>query len=91
MGASDRSADVVWMTDGRPGGGAWPAGQLPPATNGPLPVSAARLTGAVGQPGLGGLLLSFGEALGGEQLAQAGVLVVHIPSLPAAQRPCSRA
>jgi hypothetical protein len=79
------------MTDGRLGRGAWPAGQLPPATNGPLPVSAARLTGALRQPGLGGLLLSLGEALGGEQLAQPGVLVVHLPPLPAAQRPCSSA
>jgi hypothetical protein len=79
------------MTDGRLGGGAWPAGQLPPATGGPLPASSARSTGAVGQPGLGGLLLSFGDALGGEQLAQPGVLVVHIRFLPAAQRPCSSA
>jgi len=35
----------------------------------------------LGHAGLGGLLLSFGDALGGEQLAQAGVLVVHeLPS-----------
>jgi hypothetical protein len=27
--------------------------------------------------GLGGLLLSFGDALGGQQLAQSGMLVVH--------------
>jgi hypothetical protein len=45
----------------------------------------------VGKPGLGGLLLSFGDVLGGEQLAQPGVLVVHIPFLPSAQRPCSSA
>jgi hypothetical protein len=88
IGASDRSTDAVGMTDGRLGRGAWPAGQLPPATGGPLPASAARSTSAVGQPGLGGLLLSFGDALGGQQLAQPGVLVVHIRFLPAAQRPC---
>jgi hypothetical protein len=45
----------------------------------------------VGQPGLGGLLLLFGDALGGQQLAQPVMLVVHICFLPAAQGPSSSA
>jgi hypothetical protein len=81
------------MTDGRLGSGAWPADQLPPATDQPPVAPAARPTSNVGQPSLGSLLLSFGDALGGQQLAQPGMLVVHIPSLPfpAAQRACSSA
>jgi hypothetical protein len=48
--------------------GAWPD-QLPPPA-GPPPVAlAARPTGAVGEPGLGGLLVSLGDALGGQLLA----------------------
>src|SRR4029453_1854223 len=48
------------------------------------PVAAARPAGAVGEPGLGGLLLSFGDALGGQLLAQPGMLVVHVPPPPLA-------
>jgi hypothetical protein len=80
MVASDQSTDRVWMPDGRLGGGAWPAGQLPPPTSQPPPASAARTAGAVGEPGLGGLLLSFAAALGGQLLAQPGMLVVHVSS-----------
>jgi hypothetical protein len=34
---------------------------------------------------MGGLLLPFGNALLGQHLAQPGMLVIHGPSLPAAQ------
>jgi hypothetical protein len=54
----------VWMVDGWLGGGAWPAGQLPPVTGQPPVASAVRSTSAVGQPVLDGLLVSFGDALG---------------------------
>jgi hypothetical protein len=53
--------------------------------------SAAGPAGVLGEPGLGGLLVSLGDALGGQLLAQPGMLVVHLPFLPAAQRPCSSA
>jgi hypothetical protein len=65
MGASDRSTGAVGMADGWLGGGAWPADQLPPVTGQPLVAAVAWPTSAVGQAGLGGLLLSFGDALGG--------------------------
>jgi hypothetical protein len=52
------------MVDGWLGGGAWPAGQLPPVTGQPPVASAVRSTSAVGQPVLDGLLVSFGDALG---------------------------
>jgi hypothetical protein len=61
----DRSTVVVWMVDGWLGGDAWPAGQLPPVTGQPPVASAVRSTSAVGQPVLDGLLVSFGDALGG--------------------------
>ena len=65
------------MVEGQWGGDAWPAGQLPPPTG--QPPAAARLVSAMGEPGPSGLLLSFGDALGGQHLAQPGVLVVHGP------------
>jgi hypothetical protein len=34
---------------------------------------------------MGGLRSSFGDALLGQYLAQPGMLVVHVPSLPTAQ------
>jgi hypothetical protein len=34
---------------------------------------------------MGGLCSSFGDVLVGQDLAQPGMLVVHVPSLPAAQ------
>jgi hypothetical protein len=37
---------------------------------------------------MGGLLVPFGDALVGQDLAQPGMLVVHVPSLPAAQPAC---
>jgi hypothetical protein len=40
---------------------------------------------------MGGLLVSFGDALVGQGLAQPGMLVVHVSSLPAAQPACSNA
>jgi hypothetical protein len=69
MDASDRSTDAVWVLDGRLGGSGWPAGQLPPPTSQPAPAAAARPTSGLREPGMGGLLLSFGDALGGQQLA----------------------
>jgi hypothetical protein len=68
----------MWVADGRLAGAAGPAGQPPPATGQPLPASAARPASAMGEPGLGGLLVSFGDALGGQLLAQPGMLVVHV-------------
>jgi hypothetical protein len=35
----------------------------------------------MGQPGLGGLLVSFGDALFGQRLAQPGMLVLHVVPL----------
>jgi hypothetical protein len=70
----------MWMPDGRLAD-AWPAGQLPPSTGQPAP-AASRPTGALGEPGLGGLLVSFRDALGGQLLAQPGMLVVHVLPLP---------
>jgi ABC-type Na+ efflux pump permease subunit len=32
----------------------------------------------MGQPSLGGLLVSFGDSLGGQRLAQPGMLVLHV-------------
>jgi hypothetical protein len=43
-------------------------------------VAAAGPAGVLGEPGLGGLLVSLGDALGGQLLAQPGMLVVHLPS-----------
>ena len=45
-------------------------------------VTAGDPTGiAAPQPGMGGLLPPFGDALLGQHLAQPGMLVVHVPSL----------
>jgi hypothetical protein len=65
----------VWVSNGRLGGDAWPAGQLPPPSQ-PAPVAARP--SAMGEPGLGGLLVSFADALGGQRLAQPGMLVLHV-------------
>jgi hypothetical protein len=37
---------------------------------------------------MGGLRSSFGDALLGQDLAQPGMLVVHVPSLPFLQLSC---
>jgi hypothetical protein len=58
------------------GGDAWPPSRLPPATARPPPAAAPRAS-TTRQPGMGGLLVSFGDALGGQGLAQPGMLVVH--------------
>jgi hypothetical protein len=58
------------MIDDRLGGDAGLAGQPPPPRSQPPPaVSAAWPARGMGQPGLSGLLLSFGDALGGQHLA----------------------
>ena len=77
MGPSNRLTDRVWVLDGRLAG-AWPAGQPQPLTSQPPPAPVARPAGPMGEPGLGGLLLSFGDALDGQLLAQPGMLVVHV-------------
>jgi hypothetical protein len=61
------------------GGDGWPAGQLPPATGRPSRAPATRRASAPDQSCVGGLLVSFGDALGGHLLAQPGMLVVHVP------------
>jgi hypothetical protein len=63
MVASDRSTGAVGAVDGLVGGDSWPPGQLPPATGRPPSVPAARWTSATRQPGVGGLLVAFGDAL----------------------------
>jgi hypothetical protein len=68
----------VWVSDGRLGSHAWPAGQLPPSSQ-PAPVAAPP--SAVGQPGPGGLPVSFRDALFGQRLAQPDMLVVHVVPL----------
>jgi hypothetical protein len=78
VGISDRSTDAARMRDGRLGGDAWPAGQPPPAKGEPPPAPVARSAGALGEPSLGGLVLSFGDVLGGQLLARPGMLVVHV-------------
>jgi hypothetical protein len=65
----------VWVSDGRLGRDARPAGQLPPSSQ-PAPVAAGP--SAVGEPGPGGLPVSFRDALLGQSLAQPGMLVVHV-------------
>jgi hypothetical protein len=64
MSASNRSIDPVWAPEVHLGGDAWLTSQLPPATSQP-PVAPTRPTSPLGEPGLGGLLVSFGDALGG--------------------------
>jgi hypothetical protein len=60
----------------------WPPGQLPPAIG--QPPTAARRASTTRQPGVGGLLSPFADALLGQHLAQPGMLVVHgsFPFLP---------
>jgi hypothetical protein len=82
---ADRSTGAVWAMGWLLGGGGWPPGQLPPAMDHPPPAPAARWASATRKPCLGGLLSPFGDALVGQHLAQPGMLVVHVPSLPAAQ------
>jgi hypothetical protein len=62
------------------GGDGWPPGQLPPATGRPGPTPATRRASATPQPRLGGLLSPLGDVLVGQDLAQPGMLVVHVPS-----------
>jgi hypothetical protein len=45
----------------------------------PTPPATGRPS-AAGQPRLGGVFVVFAAALGGQQLAQPQVLVVHLPS-----------
>jgi hypothetical protein len=65
----------------------WPVSQLPPTTGRRCLTPATGRPRAADQPRLGGLFVVFALALGGQQLAQAGMLVVHDPpfcSLPSA-------
>jgi hypothetical protein len=63
MGASDRSTDAGWVADGRLGGSAWPARQLPPATGQPLAAPVARPASVMRESGMGGLLVAVNDAL----------------------------
>jgi hypothetical protein len=67
------------------GGDGWPFGELPPAAGRPRPATAVWWASATDQSCMGGLLVPLGDALVGQRLAQPGMLVVHVPSLPAAQ------
>src|SRR5215218_8727027 len=78
MVASDRSTDAVRATDWLVGGDGWPAGQLPPATGRPPLAPTMRWASATEQSCVGGLLVPLGDALVGQDLAQAGMLVVHV-------------
>jgi hypothetical protein len=80
MVASDRSTDAVWAMGWLLGGDGWPAGQLPPATGRPRSTPTPRRASAEPQPRMGGLLSPFGDALLGQDLAQPGMLVVHVRS-----------
>jgi hypothetical protein len=51
------------------GGGGWPPGQLPPATDRPRPAPTTQRATAIPQPGMGGLLSLFGDALLRQDLA----------------------
>src|SRR5829696_4845996 len=75
MVASNRSTGALRATD-------W----LPPATARPPP-SAARRASASHQPRMGGLLPPLGDALLGQDLAQPGMLVIHVV-LPFLQLSC---
>src|SRR5215218_10246444 len=55
----------------------------------PRPTPATRRTSATPQPRLGGLLSLLGDVLVGQDLAQPGMLVVHVLPLPPAQPACS--
>jgi hypothetical protein len=60
------------------GGDAWSPGQLQRGTSRPRPASAAQWSSAACQPRMDGLLPAFGDALLGQDLAQLGMLVVHV-------------
>jgi hypothetical protein len=77
MVASDRSIGALGALDGLLGGEGWPPGQLPPAAGRPPP-SAALGVSAGHQLRMGGLLSALGDALLGQDLAQPGMLVVHV-------------
>jgi len=62
------------------GGDVWPAGQLPPATGRPPGAAATRRASTPEQSRQGSLLVPFGDALGGQGLAQPSMLVVHAAS-----------
>jgi hypothetical protein len=80
MVASDRLGGAVWASGWLLGGDGWPPSQLPPATGRPGATPATRWASAEPQPRMGGLRSSFGDALLGQDLAQPGMLVVHVPS-----------
>jgi hypothetical protein len=79
MGASDRSTDLWGAGDWLVGGDAGPASQLPPATGQPCPAPpAAGWASTACQPRMGGLLAAFADALLGQGLTEAGMLVGHL-------------
>src|SRR5512132_4388067 len=80
MVASDRSTGTVGALDGLLGGDGWPAGQLPPATGCPRPTPSTGRASGTPQPCVSGLLPSLGDALLGQDLAEPGMLVVHVSS-----------
>jgi hypothetical protein len=87
MGASDRSTAAVWAMGWLLGGDGWPAGQLPPATGRPRSTPAVWWASAPRKPCLGGLLSPLGDVLVGQDLAQPGMLVVHV-SFPSSSSAC---
>src|SRR4029453_12993534 len=74
--SSGRSAGAVGAVGWLVGGPAWPPDSLPPATA-QLPPAPPRRASASHQPRMVGLLVPFADALGGQGLAQPGMLVVH--------------
>lgn len=74
---ADRSIDAVRSAGWLLGGDGGPPGQLPPAM-GPGPTPTTRRATAIPQPRMGGLLSLFGDAVLSQDLAQPGMLVVHV-------------
>jgi len=74
-----------WLLDGD----GWPPGQLPPATGHPRPTPATWRASATPQPRMVGLLSPLCDVLLGQDLAQPGMLVVHVsfPSCSSAASP----
>jgi hypothetical protein len=89
MVTSDRLRGAVWASGWLLGGDGWPPSQLPPATGRPGATPATRRAGAEPQPRLGGLLSPLGDVLVGQDLAQPGMLVVHVLPFPVARPVCS--